>query len=183
MLFRKKKSESPNHIEKYLDQQSRLLSSLSDNDGTLAEQIKSYEYVFLVADPPLRNAVSHELKLADLYIKADQNDKAWGYLNRMYSNHMTDDKGVLWKIRDTQAKILKKEGKYAEAIEMYLLKYAEKSCDYNDQKDAILKDIKPCANKLKWDEKQIEKIIHIISKECGKFNTAKVVKEYRKIIR
>lgn len=182
MLFKKKLS-TPKQIDQYLDQQSKLLSSLSNNNGTLAGQIESYEYALLIADPPLQNATAHELKLAELYIKAEQHDKAWGYLNRMYSNHMKEGRDAFWRIRDLQAKILKKEGKYAEAIEMYLLKYAEKSCDYNDQKDAILKDIKPCANKLKWDEKQIEKIIHIISKECGKFNAGKVTKEYRKIIR
>ena len=182
MLF-KKKSSAPKQIDQYLDQQSKLLSSLSNNNGTLAGQIESYEYALLIANPPLQNATAHELKLAELYIKAEQHDKAWGYLNRMYSNHMKEGRGAFWRIRDLQAKILKKEGKYVEAIEMYLLKYAEKTCNYNDQKDMIRRDIKSCADKLKWDEKLVEKVICIISKECGKFNTAKVVKEYRKILR
>ena len=187
MLFNKKKpvpqkSVDTKQIDKYLAQQSRLLSSLSKNDGTLQGQIKSYEYAFLVADPPLQNATSHELRLAELYIKAGQNDKAWGYLNKVYSDHMAD-RDALWKVRDLQAKILKKEGRYMEALEMYVLKYAEKVCDYKSQVDMIEKDIRPCINKLKWDEEQTNRVIHIIKKECGKFNTSMAIKEYRKLVK
>ena len=57
------------------------------------------------------------------------------------------------KIRFEQARLLKKEEKWADAIEMYLLGYlAKSSWNRKFQEDMFVKDIKSSANKLNWDD-------------------------------
>lgn len=94
-----------------LDYQNDLLKIACDarekykNDGDIESAIASYEKVMIEADPPLKNAQSHAVFLAELYIKSDQHDKAWGYLGLLQTKQLCP----LDKIRGEQVKILKKE--------------------------------------------------------------------------
>jgi len=57
---------------------------------------------------------SHIIRLAELYYKTDQIDKALGYLNKLgvESKHAN----MMNKIRDFQVKILKGKKKYVDAL-------------------------------------------------------------------
>lgn len=146
-----------------LDYQNSLLDKVNRANEQYKDDINKlievYEFAFYKSDPPC--ASSQNLKLVDMYLKTNQNDKAWGYLNFLYAgNHAPKE-----KIRFLQAKILKKENKHIDAIEMFLLGYLKKSeWDNVFQKDMFLKDIAPSANKLKWNDEKREYLAHLVEK-------------------
>ena len=186
MFFKKKKTATidfegqAKNTQKAIDYQNRLLSSLAQ-DGSLDDQIKSYENAFLLSDPPLAST-THELKLAELYIKAEMYDKAWRYLNKLYNQYIGTAEPI-WKVRDLQAKVLKHEKKYDQAIEMYLLKYVEKGRDFETQEKMIIKDLKPCATKLSWDESRMIQLMSLIEKYLKSRNPTDISIEYRKLLK
>ncbi len=129
----------------------------ADND--IDKIISVYEYALIYATPPLKNAQSHVLYLAELYIKNKQNDKAWGYLNSLLLSH----RDITHKIRFLQCKILKKEKRYIDAMQMLMLGYLFKS-QYTTvfQKEAFLKEATVIANKLEWDTSKTKFLAQII---------------------
>ena len=131
------------------------------NDGDIESAIASYEKVMIEADPPLKNAQSHAIFLAELYIKNGQNDKAWGYLGLLQTKQLCP----LAKIRGEQAKILKKEKKQKDAIEMILLqhwdRFYETEFNYYDH-NACMKDIAPSIKALKWSPEDQEKCVSFV---------------------
>lgn len=110
-------------LQDSLKYQDKLLDRLAkaekkyEKDKNLDALIKEYEYLFIICQPSCCS--SHIIKLPDLYMKAGQSDKAWGFLNRLLQTKEAE----LHKIRFEQAKILTKEKKYADAILMHLLGY------------------------------------------------------------
>lgn len=152
-----------------LDYQSNLLNKVGQANVQYKDDLKKlievYEFAFYKSDPPCVS--SQNLKLVDMYIKTNQNDKAWGYLNFLYvGNH-----APIEKIRFLQAKILKKENKHKYAIEMYMLGYLKKS-EWNNtfQKDMFLKDITPSANKLNWDNEKKEYLAYLVENHVKQRN-------------
>ena len=146
-----------------LDYQEKLLSKVNTArekykaDGNLSDVIQVFEEAFYKADPPCTSTQC--LLLVDYYLKAGQNDKAWGYLNYLLSKQLAP----LEKIRFSQAKVLKKEGKHLDAIEMIMLGYLAKSqWNRTFQKDMFLKDVQPSKNKLKWDDDKVEYLASLI---------------------
>lgn len=153
----------------HLDYQNNLLSRINNANekysvnSNIEALIQEYEYCFIKSNPPCIS--SQNLYLVDLYLKAGLNDKAWGYLNKLYSA----DEAPKEKIRFLQAKILKKEKRYSDAIEFYMMGYLLKS-EWNNtfQKQMFLKDIKSPANKLKWDDDKKEYLAYIIERQVKK---------------
>lgn len=146
-----------------LEYQNQLLSRVNaarvkyKSDGDLESAIEEYEYAFVVSNPPCQS--SQDIDLANLYIKAKQYDKAWGYLHQLLLRRKLPDP----EIRFYQARILKKEGKYENAIEMYALGYFYKSipnCPFQIKK--FQKDISSSAKKLGWNQDVIDEITKII---------------------
>ena len=92
-------------------------------DGDLEKRISVYEEYLLKKTH--WNSFNFNLALAEMYFKAGENDKAWGYLNQMYIWALDPD--VAWddtsKIRLQQFKILKSEKKYKDALVMLVSSY------------------------------------------------------------
>lgn len=88
-------------------------------------------------------------------------------------------------IRFYQARILKKEEKYAYAIEMYALGYYYKSIPNRPfQVEKFQKDIATSAKKLSWDQNKIDAITKIIMSYPHKDNSseAKLVRQLREFL-
>ena len=144
------------------DYQDELLSKVNaaneqySVDGDLNKLIKTCEFAFIESDPPCHT--SQNLKLADYYMKAGLNDRAWGYLNRLSCNN----EAPMSKIRSKQAGILKKEKRYTEAVRFYMAAHLYKSEGLQYQPDLFKKDIQSCANKLKWNQDKIDYLSYLI---------------------
>lgn len=155
-----------------LDYQDKLLSKVNaarekyKADKDLESAIKEYEFAFIVSNPPCKT--SQDIDLANLYIKAEQYDKAWGYLNQLVLRRNYPDP----EIKSYQARILKKEGKYAYAIEMYAIEYYYKSIPNKPfQIDKFKKDVLSSAKKLGWNLEKIEEIAKIVMSYPHKDNS------------
>lgn len=136
-------------------------------DKRLDDIIRTYEYVLLEANPPIKNMRSLPISLAELYRKNNQNDKAWGYLNSLLLTHPD----LLDKIRFEQCKILKSEKKYIDAMEMLICGYLYKSKWNNTFNESLfIKDATPIANKLKWDSNKIGYLAYLIKSQVDKQN-------------
>ena len=145
-------------------------------DGDIEAVIKELEYAFIEADPPCQS--SQYLDLINYYIKANKNDKAWAYLNRL----LMKNEAPLKDIRFSQARILKKEKKWMYAIEMYMLGYLAKSqWNNNFQRDMFIKDIKSSANKLSWDDTVIDSLAQMVATQVQKkkYDEDELIKKYR----
>lgn len=155
-----------------IEYQDKLLTSVWEareqykNDNDIDKLISVYEYTLITSNPPLRSD-THTMYLADLYIKSGQNDKAWGFLNSILFSHSE----LTGKIRLSQCKILKKEKKYVDAMQMLMLSYLFNSKWNNTFCDAaFVKDANPIANKLKWDSEKIDTLAQIISNQVKRKN-------------
>lgn len=163
----------------HLDYQDALLSRVNaanekyKKDGNLNALISEYEFAFRTSKPSC--ASSQNLKLADFYMEAGMNDKAWRYLNQLYSTGEAPKD----KIRFKQASLLKKEKRYAYAIEMYMLGYLYK---HTWNKEMFLKDISSSANKLSLSDNQREFLASLVERQVKskKYNEDAVSDNYRK---
>ncbi len=145
------------------------------NDGNLDKLIAVYESVFIDADPYLKS--SQEIDLADLYIKAGQNDKAWGYLNFLIQRNETP----LHRIYSQQVRILKKEGRYVDAVRTYMFCYLDKAQISNSfNPTAFQKDIQSSINKLKWDQQMVDDLTAIMNEQISahNFNIRALIAKY-----
>ena len=179
-LFKKKpvtaskkfKEYFPNHEaqQERLKYQSELLGLVNDanakyaNDGDIESLIKVYEHAFIESNPPCKS--SQNLKLADLYIKAGQNNKAWTYLNSLIASQ----EAPIEKVRHEQARILKKEKRYVLALEMIMYEHLHKY-EWNNTfyREPFIKDAGVCIRALKWDDISAE-LADIIEKQVKKHN-------------
>lgn len=200
-LFGKKDTMSKDAIEKEmidtnseycklmqsLEWQDQLITTVQkarvkyEEDKKIDDLIKSYEYVLLEANPPIKNMHSLPISLAELYRKNNQNDKAWGYLNNLILTHPD----LLDKIRFEQCKILKSEKKYIEAMEMLMCGYLYKSKWNNTFNEKhFTKDATPISNKLKWDSAKIEYLAYLIKAQVDKQNYSEdtLIQNYRKAL-
>ena len=156
-----------------LEYQNVLLSRVNaarekyKTDKDIQSAIREYEFAFVESDPPCKT--SQDIDLADLYIKAEEYDKAWGYLNQLMLRRNYPDPDI----RFHQAKILRNEGKYAYAVEMFALGYYYKSIPNNDfQVERFQKDISSSVKKLGWDQKMIDEIVRIVTAYPHKDNSS-----------
>lgn len=166
-----------------LDRQNRLLSrywaavSKYKEDNNLNVLIAECEDLFIKEDPPCRT--SQCTKLVNYYMKAGLNDKAWGYLNLLHSTGRLDTESV----RYDQARILRKEKKYADAIEKFMVSYLMKSKRIGEfQKEKFLKDISSCANRLHLTDDHREYLAYLIENQIKQkhFSERELVRLYRK---
>ena len=173
-----------------LEQQNELLRIACDarekykNDGDIESAIAAYEKVYYEANPPLKNAQSHAMFLADLYIKNGQHDKAWGFLGMLQTKELCP----LSKIRGEQAKILKKEKKHKDAIETILLQhwniFFESEYKYFNH-NACMKDIGPSIRALKWSFEDQERCVGFVEYATSlkeKASEATIVDLFRKFV-
>ena len=179
-------SEYRNLMES-LEWQDKLIATVQkarekyEEDKKIDDLIKSYEYVLLEANPPIKNMRSLPISLAELYRKSNQNDKAWGYLNSLLLTHPE----LLDKIRFEQCKILKSEKKYIEAMEMLMCGYLYKSKWNNTFNEKhFTKDATPISNRLKWDSQKIEYLAYLIKSQVDKQNYREdtLIQNYRKAL-
>lgn len=99
--------------------------------------------------PNVGNAVTHHLFLVELYVKNGQNDKAWGYLNKM----LLDFPNAESRIRESQYKLLKHEKRWLDALGMLLYFHIAKPT-FNP--DAFIKNAMPLAEKLNLADTDIK---------------------------
>ena len=117
-----KKVEEPDDFEKTIERNKKadnqinrinIETQLAKETGDDSNLIKVYEDI-LLKEGICFVGNSHIIKLAELYYKNNQMDKAWGYLNKLGDGSKHAD--MMDKIRDVQVKILKKEEKYTDAL-------------------------------------------------------------------
>ena len=159
-LFRGKKEPSNDYglaeqkrLEKLGDQELEELTRAADLP--LVERINVYERILPTAH---FNASNHKLSLASMYLEAGENNKAWGYLNRLYqdamkSPHFAADAP---KIRKLQFSVLKADGKYAQAIEMLLCSFVLYG---NYSQSAIKRDFLPLTKKAGFTQEQTDSLL------------------------
>lgn len=158
--FKKTKSD--------LEHQDKLLASVWEAreqykvDNNIDKLIAAYEYAMIEAKPPLKNAQSHTMYLAELYIKNNQNDKAWDYLNSILLSHID----LTHKIRFLQCKILKKEKRFVDAMIMLMMGHLFKAqINATFAKDAFIKEATPIANKLGLNNDNVEYLAYLIENQ------------------
>lgn len=156
------------------DEQNKVLAIYNaaneqyKKDKDINALIAAYEKAFV--DSGIKWTHGGTIKLANLYIKTDQHDKAWGYLNSL-SLYDPLNLDFLSEIRLTQAKLLKKEKRYIPAIEMTMLGYLDEINQYRPfKKDKFENDIKTMAQKMNWDDEKIQKIEEIIVSSATSIN-------------
>jgi hypothetical protein len=113
-----------------------------------------------------------ELYLADLYMKAGKNDKAWGFLNALIMQKNGPEKH---KIRYSQAKLLKKEKRHKDAIIHYGMYHVDKCGEFNNS--LFQKDIGVSAKSLKLTSSDTEALANITRSSKSE---AELAKRYRK---
>ncbi len=165
-----------------LDYQNKLLNEVNaaqaqyKKDGDLDTVICALEKAFIKSNPPCRS--SQCMDLAKYYIKAGRNNDAWGYLNSL----ILSENAPIDKIRFEMARILKKEDKHVDAIEMIMLGHLKKSEWNRDfQKDKFLKDIGPSVKKLNWSSEQTNQLADMIEKKISKnnFDESSLAKDFK----
>lgn len=160
-------------IKSDLEYQDKLLSYVLKAreqfkvDKNIDKLIEVYEYAIIKANPPLKNAPSHIMYLAELYIKNNQNDKAWSYLNSILLSH----KDLTHKIRFLQCKILKKEKRYVDALFMLMMGYLFKAKNNSTfSGETFIKDVTPIANKLGLNSSNVEYLAYLIENQVKHHN-------------
>ena len=92
----------------------------------------------------------------------------------------------LEKIRFAQARILKKEKKYLDAIENYMLGFLAKS-KWNStfQEEMFLNEIKSSANNLGWDNDKCEYLAYLVGNHVEKncYDELSLITSYRKFLK
>lgn len=190
-FLEKAKAENQRRHER-LDAENKILAIYNKanqqykKDQDIDTLITEYEKAFTQTE--LLPAHNGRIKLVKLYVKTNQNDKAWGYLNQaiLYnSNNPT----MMGSIRLEMFKILRKEEKFKDAVEMLMLGYMNYSWRYDNKwtskyfdKEGFEKDIKTTAKKLGWDDdkiQQLEKIIVEIVDSTKRSKEGALIKEYR----
>ncbi len=169
-----------------LEYQNKLLAEVNAArerfkvDKDIQAAIAVYERVLLHSTPPLKSN-AHTMFLSNLYIQAEEYDKAWGYLNHL----LITNPSLTYDIRKDQCRILKKEKKYVDAMQMLSLSYLAESKWNNTFKiDAFSKEATPIANKLGWNSENIKQIATCIQYHVGKkdYNEASLIADLKKII-
>ena len=151
-------------------------------DGNIEKLIKGYEAVLIQVPKPVHSP-SVAMQLVDLYIKNGQDDKAWGYLNSLLAR--SDYVVPRDKIRFAQVKILKREKKYTEAVEMLILAHLSKAKDQKYNVAGFEKDLKPIAKNLGWDDSNIHELIVVVDGFArSKHNSEQAaIKSFRKLLK
>ena len=151
--------------DKHLDKLTAAEEKYAE-DGDINKIISVYEDVFIKEKSTLITQ-SRWFKLADLYVKNGQNDKAWAWLNQLAGLHPD----YMAKIEEKRYKILKKENKHLEDAMIHLMAsvgYSEGNAGplayYNAYgRNKFLKEAPSLIKKLKWDESDIDKLEKILS--------------------
>ena len=130
------------------------------NGGDINKAIAVYEKHVLDLSKLQWNAFNYCLDLAELYVKANKKDAAWGYLNNMflYSMAHPNNNWLPHKIRFAQFKILKSEKKYKDALFMLVDSYVTNSVGMTRpyfNRNAFLKDVKTTAKGVGLTEDEL----------------------------
>lgn len=173
-------SSSLSESKKHTNLGDREIKELNKADKLpLEKRIEVYERILPSAH---FNAFNQRLALSSLYLKAGQNDKAWGYLNQLYQSELA---GIHFaanapKIRKQQYAVLKADGKYAQAIEMLLCSFLL-SGSYGQT--SINREFLPTAKKAGFSHEQTEKLLRYLDSVIGKkCNEAAFLRAVRGII-
>lgn len=113
-----------NDINKDAEQLDRLNEALSNYWA-----IKDYNSIIAVYEDVFSetinwNALTHKLKLSELYMKVDRLDDSWKLLNSLICEYPDE----LARIRGCQFRQLKKEKKYSVALRMCYMHSFDKIC-------------------------------------------------------
>lgn len=132
-----------------------------NKDGDLEKRISVYEKYFL--QKPQWNCFNFCWSLAEMYMKAGENDKAWGYLNQLYLwtiDPKCNIHGYNDKVRYIQFKLLKSEKRFREALVMlvssYMLNaYAIQGIYFNKKK--FIKEAKTTAKGIGFSDDDLNR--------------------------
>lgn len=169
--------------QKYQDQLLQRVNTAReryDRDGNVDAAIREYEYAFVTAAPPCIS--SQCTKLVDLYMKAGKTDSAWSYLNLLSSR-----KGVHkdW-VRLYQAKILKKEEKDKDSIDLYMRGHLLKAKSYGSfTRSTFLRDISGPARRLGLSKDDKEQLANIVDGQIrrGIFTEQAIRQKYKEFLK
>lgn len=130
------------------------------NGGDIDKVISVYEKYVLDFDRPQWNIFNYCLNLAGYYSKANRNDTAWGYYNKMvlYATKHPEKNWSLYKIRFEQFKLLKSEKRHKDAFCMLVTSCVVRSESLPQpyfSKNPFIKDVKSTAKALGFTDADI----------------------------
>ena len=143
-----------------------------NKDGDLGKRISVYEKYFL--QKPQWNCFNFCWSLAEMYMKAGENDKAWGYLNELYLwtiDPKCNIHGYNDKVRYIQFKLLKSEKRFKEALVMlvssYMLNaYAIQGIYFNKKK--FIKEAKTTAKGIGFSDDDLNRFADKLENDLKK---------------
>ena len=121
-------------------------------DGNLDARIQVYERI--LNKRTNWNSFNQCMSLAEMYVKAGKHNMAWTYLNQVliWFSDPQGPVGDLSKVRKLQFKILKSEGKNADAFSTLVLAYVlsayTASGAVNFNKEKFIKEVKTTAKAM-----------------------------------
>lgn len=193
-IFKRNKTIQPEIIRFPMDEVDVDVKILNDalekfkHDKNYDDVILTYESILIDKESYLFGT-EHAIRLAEFYYADNQHDKAWGFLNKLYLEYMKN--GIqhrIYKVRFIQHKILKKERKYCDALEMLMLSHMERYRPDNVfNRERFIKEAIPIFRKLGIydDNDKINILCLIIEKQpCkhGFYEGSSLIIEYRKFI-
>lgn len=177
--------EKHERLREQLEAESFLYSKaletyeLYKTDKDVIKAIASMEYVLI--ESPVKIATPRYMHfLVDLYVKNNQNDKAWGYLNSLILRPDVIYTSAVYK---EMAWLLKKEKRHAYAIEMIMCEYLWDSQFTNMpfNRGALIQDIGVSVRALKWTSENQTEIANFVEYQIDtkKYNEREMIDQYR----
>ena len=144
-----------------------------NKDGDLGKLISVYEKFFL--QKPQWNSFNFCGALADMYIKAGENDKAWSYLNLLYTwtiDPKCNVHGYDGEVRYLQFKLLKSEKRFREALIMLVSSYVLKAYPFQGtvhfNKKRFMKEAKTTAKGIGFSDEDLNRFADKLENELKK---------------
>lgn len=177
--------EEHRQLRAQLDAESELYSKaletyeLYKTDGDVQKAIMSMEQVLINA--PVKIATPRYIHfLVDLYLKNNQNDRAWGYLNSLVVKPDIIHTSVVYR---EMAWLLKKEKRHEYSIEMIMRAYLwdGRIDPAHFNRGALIQDIGVSVRALKWTSETQAEIANFVEYQIDtkRFDESEMIRMYR----
>lgn len=165
--------------ESFLYSKALETYELYKTDKDIIKAIASMEYVLIQA--PIKIATPRYVHfLVDLYMKNNQNDKAWGYLNSLIGREDVIHTSLVYK---EMAWFLKKEKRHEYSIEMIMCAYLwDAQMGYIPfNRGALVQDIGVSVRALKWTSDIQSEIANFVQYQIDtkRYDQSEMIRMYR----
>lgn len=146
-------------IEKEQFNRYTAIHELYKANKDVKKALASMEQLLLYDNPPMVPYPAQIHFITDLYLKDNQDDKAWGYLNSLITNPNIKNESIYREM----AWMLKKEKRHKDAIWNFMIEYFYAGLSSNQfSRDSFLKEIGVSIRALKWSDEAQNKFADIV---------------------